>query len=80
MMTILIDNKSDIVVRELFKLYREVVDSRNDGFTQWGYKQSLIDLKFMLDNILNNCPNFGKYEDDYLNQKEQEKIVGILKK
>lgn len=74
------DKKSEAARNEFFKLYHEVVDPMNDGFLQWEYKKSLIELKYMIDNMLSTCSNFGSIEEEYVNQKEQEKVIRILKK
>jgi len=50
----------------------------NDGFVQWGAKKDLYEIKFFLDNILINSPKFA-VEDQYLLDKEKEKLISILK-
>lgn len=74
------DAKTEIARRELFRLYREVTDPFSDGFTQWGNKQALIDIKYLLDDIMKNCQSFGKFEEDYIKQKELNQVMNILKK
>lgn len=79
-MAIMLNNKTDNISRELFKFYRELQDNMNDGFVQWEYKKSLIDAKYIIDNMLTTSSKFGSIEEDYIKQKEQEKLIGILKK
>lgn len=79
-MAILFDSKSESVRKELFKIYHEITDPMNDGFTQWEYKKSLIDVKYIIDNMLDCSSKFGALEDEYIKNKEQQKLIGILKK
>lgn len=79
-MAIIRDMKSDVAIKELYKLFREITDPFNDGYTQWDNKQSLIDIQYLLEDLLKSCPKFGKLEEEYINQKEQTKIIRLLKK
>jgi hypothetical protein len=79
-MAIMYDSKSDTIRQELFKIFREVQDNYNDGFTQWEYKKVLIDVKYILDDMLNVSPTFGSIEADYLKDKEHKQVMDILKK
>jgi hypothetical protein len=79
-MAIMIDKKSEVVKMELFKLFHEVEDPMNDGFTQWENKKSLIDIKYILDSMLNVSPNFGSMEEEYIKFKEHKQVMDILKK
>jgi hypothetical protein len=79
-MAIMYDPKSDSIRQELFKIFREVQDDRNDGFTQWEYKKVLIDVKYILDDMLDISSTFGVMETNYLKDKEQTKVMDILKK
>lgn len=74
----MLDNKSEAVRRELFKIYHEIIEPMNDGFTQWEYKKSLIDVKYMLDTMLSATSNFGSIEENYIKNKEQEKLIRAL--
>lgn len=74
----MLDTKSEAVRRELFKIYHEITDPRNDGFVQWEYKKSLIDVKYMLDTMLSETSNFGSFEENYIKNKEQEKLIRVL--
>jgi hypothetical protein len=79
-MAIMFDPKSDAIRQELFKIFHEIQDDYNDGFTQWEYKKVLIDVKYILDDMLNISSKFGAIEADYLKDKEQKKLMDILKK
>lgn len=54
-------------------------DMRLDGYVQWGAKQDLWRLKWILDQALKDCPHFSSVEDDWLKEQEQKKIIRILK-
>ena len=49
-----------------------------DGFTTWGCKQDLWEIKFALDDMLHRCPTYEP-ETEWLREQEAEKIVRILK-
>lgn len=49
----------------------------NDGFVQWGVKQQLYQLKWLIDQQLNSSPKFSP-EDEWLKEQEQQKIMQIL--
>ncbi len=57
----------------------ECCNHRNDGFVSWGVKQDLYNLKWLLDEAIKNCPNFGETETKWLREQEQKKIINILK-
>lgn len=57
----------------------ECTSPYHDGFTAWGVKQDLYQLKGLLDDALNRCPSFGDTEAEWLRDQEQKKIIKILK-
>ena len=55
----------------------EIMDSRNDGWTQWEIKEELYRLQLLINTILEKSPKFeGEYE--FLKTLEQHKMVKIL--
>jgi hypothetical protein len=50
-----------------------------DGFVGWGYKQDLYRLKWILEDALRRSPSY-LFEDDWLREQEQKKIIDILSK
>jgi hypothetical protein len=56
----------------------ECRSSRNDGFVAWGVKQDLYQIKWLLDDLLKDCPTFGP-EAEWLKEQEQKKILRLLK-
>ena len=53
-------------------------DMRLDGYTQWGCKQDLYRIKFMLDELLEKGHTFVP-ETEWLEEQEKERVVRILK-
>ena len=56
-----------------------VSDYRNDGFTQFEIKKDLYRLKWILEDALRRSPSY-LFEDDWLREQEQKKIIDILSK
>lgn len=56
----------------------ECSNSRNDGFVAWGIKQDLYQVKWMLDDLLRDCPTFGP-EEEWLREQEQKRIIRYLR-
>lgn len=69
----------DIAATEIRKAKFECTSSYNDGYIQWGVKQDLYQLKWLLDSVLADCPHFGSNEDEWLKNQEQNRIIKILK-
>ena len=73
-------NYSYDIVRALNEIRRaayECNNSRTDGFVAWGIKQDLYQVKWMLDDLLKDCPTFSP-EAEWLKEQEQKKIIKIL--
>lgn len=67
------------ILNHLNGMIREVKSPYNDGFTSWGVKQDLYQIKFLIDDAIKDCPHFGDLEIDYLKLQEQKRIIKILK-
>ena len=70
----------DIVraLNEIRKAAYECSNGRTDGFVAWGIKQDMYQVKWMLDDLLKNCPTVSP-EAAWLKEQEQKKIIRILK-
>jgi hypothetical protein len=68
----------DDIVRQINSAYYTCSDPRQDGFTTWGIKQDLYQIKFILDDIIKKCPTYAP-EDEWLKEQEQKKIIKYLK-
>lgn len=56
----------------------DACDMKLDGWTQWGAKQDLYRLKWILEDALRRCPEFAP-EQEWLREQEKKKVIGILK-
>lgn len=57
----------------------DLLDSRNDGYTQWSIKQDLYRLSWLLEKILKESPKFVD-EDKFITEHEQHKMWRTLTK
>lgn len=62
---------------EIRAAFRECISPYNDGFVTWGIKQDLYQLKWMLDEMIKECPTFAP-EPEWLKEQEQKKLIKIL--
>jgi len=70
-------NPADIISR-IRALGYECSNIRTDSWVAWGMKQDLYRIKWIVDELLSNAPDFS-LEPDWLKEQEQEKIVRYLK-
>ena len=68
----------DTVETQLQRMYWACTDPKMDGFVTWGCKQDLYRVKFLVDELLKKCPEYS-VEEEWLREREAEKIVKILK-
>ena len=45
----------------------------NDGYTQFAIKKDLMEIKFLLEDLLENCPTFVG-EEEWLHERLVEKL------
>ena len=57
----------------------ELNNPRNDGYVQWEIKKDLYKLKWLLDQILKNSPEFVG-ESEFLTEETKRQVWHILKK
>lgn len=67
------------ITQQIHNIARECNSPYNDGYTGWYIKQDLYQIKFILDDIIQSCPNFGKTEDQWLTEQEKKRIIKHLK-
>ena len=58
----------------LWRMGHECSSPRNDGFTQFEIKKELLEIKFLVNDLLANCPTFAGEEDIH-----HERLVNKLK-
>lgn len=68
----------DEVKAQLQRMYWACTDARMTGWNNWPCKQDLYRVKFLVDELLEKCPEFAG-EEEWLREQEAEKIVKILK-
>lgn len=69
----------ELIKQQIMHCGVQVISSYNDGFTAWECKKDLYNLKFFIDKLLEDAPEFS-CEAEYLKSIEQEKLIKILKK
>jgi hypothetical protein len=67
------------ITRQLHSLERECTSSYNDGFTAFELKKELYLIKEIVDRAMEQSPNFGDMEDQWLQEQEKKRIIKILK-
>jgi hypothetical protein len=55
----------------------ELNSPRNDGFVQWEIKKDLLRLKFLLDEILKDSPEFVG-EAEFLQEQSKKQMWRVL--
>jgi hypothetical protein len=71
------DNGMDtrVITENLDSICNNACSSYADGYVASQYKKELVLLKHYISKLINECPNFGKLEDEW----EQEILINILK-
>ena len=69
----------DDIISQIYSISRECSSSHNDGYTAFGCKQDLYQIKSIVDTALSNSPDFGDLEKDWLQEQEKKRIIKILK-
>ena len=66
------------VMSQISSLARECSSPYNDGFIGWGCKQDLYQIQEAINEALQRCPTFSG-EQEWLTEREQQRIIKILK-
>jgi hypothetical protein len=67
------------IVQQINAAAYSVSSPYTDGFNGWCIKQYLYQIKEILDDAICRCPEFGTIELEWLKEREQKKIIKILK-
>lgn len=70
-------NVGDIVA-QIHRCSGFVRHPSTDGFSGWYAKQDLYQIKFLIDQCLDQCPRFAP-EDQWLIEQEQKRLIKVLK-
>ena len=65
------------IIADLRAAARQAGNPYNDGFTAWGCKQDLLQVKYELDRMLRDLPHFAG-EDEYCKQQEKQDVWRAL--
>jgi hypothetical protein len=67
------------ILRQIYSAARECSSPYNDGFTQWEIKKDLYMIQEIINDAMKKCSTFGDTEEQWLKDREQTKILKILK-
>ena len=66
------------IAQQVNSMSREICSPYNDGFTSWPIKQDLYQIKWLVDEALARCPEFGG-ETEWLKEQDQKRMWRTLK-
>jgi hypothetical protein len=66
------------ILSQISSISRECSSPYNDGFTGFELKKELYEIKFFVDQLVANSPNFYG-EEEWLTSQEKKRIIKILK-
>jgi hypothetical protein len=64
---------------KLMKAHGEICSPYNDGFTTWGVKKELYEIKWLLDEMLKRQPTFND-EEEWLIEQNKKRVWSELKR
>lgn len=67
------------IAEQIRRLSKQCSNHHNDGFTSFELKKDLHILKEIIESCLDDAPDFGKIEQDWLTEREKKRIIKILK-
>lgn len=67
------------IISDLRSCAAQVSSPYNDGFTGWSCKQDLLQVKYMLDDMIKDLPRF-EGEEEYIRELEKQQVWKTLKK
>lgn len=70
----------DLIKKEINHLGFDLLNSNNDGFSQWAAKKKLYEMLFEIEDILAISSSFGSLEQEFLDSHAKEKTWRILSK
>jgi hypothetical protein len=77
--TMILPISKDKTIQEIRVAQSMIKDPYYDGFNQWNLKKILYEIKFELDEVLEDCGNFI-VEAEWLEEQEKKKMWRKLKK
>jgi hypothetical protein len=70
--------KSDVVM-QITSAYSYIKSPYSDGFSAWYTKQELYEIKFVLDEVIKQCPEFTG-EPEWLEEQHKKQMWSELKR
>jgi len=67
------------VMMQMTSAYSYIKSPHSDGFSAWYTKQELYEIKFVLDEILKQCPEFTG-EQEWLEEQHKKRVWSELKR
>lgn len=68
---------ADRIASDLRACAAQVRSGYNDGFTAWHCKKDLIRLQYMLQDLLESCPEFAG-ESEFRDELNKQKVWRVL--
>ena len=67
------------ITQQIYKMRGEICSPYNDGYTTWPIKQDLYQLKWLIDQSLQDCPTFSG-EEEWLKEQSKKQMWSELKR
>jgi hypothetical protein len=71
----MVQTKVESITSQLRSIQINASSPHNDGWVASSSKKDLVMLRYAIDKLIKQCPDFGKLEDEW----EQEILINILK-
>lgn len=66
------------IERQLMRMSGELNNPLNDGFSAWAIKKDLLEIEFLLHELISKSYTFGDTESNFINELEKKKTWKIL--
>lgn len=66
------------IITELRRAHAQAASPYNDGFSAWHCKKDLLEIKYALDYMVQNLPNFSDLEAKYHEEKAKQQTWKVL--
>lgn len=67
------------ISQQIHSMGRECASPYNTGFVTFEIKKDLYQLRDIINHALEQSPDFGEMEQQWLTEQEQKRIIKILK-
>lgn len=66
------------ILNQLGACHKQIVSAYNDGFTQLSCKKDLLKVKYEIDELLRQTPDFGSHEQSVVDDLEKNRTWNII--